>query len=163
MSNETTIVFEELLKLDIPEGFRPATQAELERFPQEGKLGSMYIRDEGPSYITLTKTGNELHDEQVEERLKHYCTAYRRMLPGFQLGQMAKKKTDCLTVGTFFCQSTTLDKDLFHAFAVIAIEGSEVVITMSCEVKRAMQQGKLFMDCINSMRCPKGPANERPE
>ena len=25
MSNETTIVFEELLKLDLPEGFRPAT------------------------------------------------------------------------------------------------------------------------------------------
>lgn len=122
-----------IVRLDVPDGFRLMSEAELARFFQGQAPTSAWIHDGDQATLHISEVHDKaLRPQDVAQRLNEFAVGYGRLTPGFQRGEMLLHEFEEGCTGIMTFKSSALTRDLFNIFAVMSVLGKEYNLLFTC-------------------------------
>lgn len=147
------------LNITLPAEFEAITSDRVPQYYGAAAMEHVFVREDAEAVIGITRPGNELADPDVEDRIQAYQRYYSRMAPGFVLGEMCKNTVSGHSVAFMSFKSNAPERDLYNILAITALDGQELLISCSCDLKDAKQFMYPFLHVLESMSFDEGEEN----
>lgn len=152
MSREI-ILYENKLRFDIEDKFEDIDPDECRQYFAGQIPEKIFGIPEKKTFITVMRSGNGLEPSETEQRLNEYYYAYSRSVANFSNGKMVKRELNNGDImGVFHFGSTTVERNLLNFFALLSVDGKEVIMTMHCSAEDSMRLGKEFVKTLDSIQ-----------
>lgn len=150
MSNNIFKLYDGEIEIKLPDDFVEMT--EKEKYFNGSTPDYVFAVEKTNSLISVTTANTENTNLKLEEEINKYITLYRRIIPNFSNCKAARKTVKSgEEIGAFYFTSTLPDKDMFNLMAIICLEKKEVVITMHCELKDAVELALRYMEVLENI------------
>lgn len=147
------------LSLTLPEGFDAISKEETPNFFGTTAMDHVFALKGKNAVIGITRPGNSLTDQEIEERIQGYQRYYSRMAPGFVLGEMCKKTISGQCVAFMTFKSNAPTRDLYNILAITLLDDQEVLISCSCDIQDAVTYMYPFLHVLESISFDEGEKN----
>lgn len=152
MSREI-ILYENKLRFNIEDEFVDMEPDEYRQYFSGRMPEKIFGIPEKKAFITVMRSGNGLELPETEKRLNEYYYAYSRSAANFSNGKMVKRElNNGHVMGVFHFGSTTVERNLLNFFALLSVDGQEVIMTMHCAAEDSMHLGKEFVKTLDSVQ-----------
>lgn len=143
--------FFEKIKVKLSDNFDEMTEEEKIEYYNNTFLDYAYIDRKDKSVLCVLNQKKELEKSNVESRTIEYLSLYRRMIPGYQEGEVLIRREKNFNMGIVSYKSNALTRDLFNVFSVMNFEEKEILIQMSCDLKVAFNKLPVFTNMLQSL------------
>ena len=152
MSREINL-YENKLRFNIEDEFVDMEPDECRQYFSGQTPEKIFSIPEKKAFITVMRSGNRLEPPETEKRLNEYYYAYSRSAASFSNGKMVKRElNNGDAMGVFHFGSTTVERNLLNFFALLSVDGQEVIMTLHCAAEDSMRLGKEFVKTLDSVQ-----------
>ena len=152
MSREINL-YENKLRFNIEDEFVDMEPDECRQYFSGQTPEKIFSIPEKKAFITVMRSGNRLEPPETEKRLNEYYYAYSRSAANFSNGKMVKRElNNGDAMGVFHFGSTTVERNLLNFFALLSVDGQEVIMTLHCAAEDSMRLGKEFVKTLDSVQ-----------
>lgn len=125
------------VRLNIPESYRPMTAEEMGSYYMGQVAGGAWIDEAAHALVRIDQSPREIPEEGLESLLLGLLAQYRRLAPGFELGEVLINEAGNVGVMTFKSNAPT--RDLFNVLSVLDVDGREYDVLATCDMQDAVE------------------------
>ena len=144
--------FYEKLSIELPDSLEEMSDDEKKQYYPMLLLDFAWIDRGSKSIFGLKRQGNvQLEKIDVKSRIVAYEEYYHRMCPGYQRGEILMRRETLFNLGILSYKSNTPDSMRFSILGVMNFMDTEVLISMSCDVGKAIDEMPKFTAILQSI------------
>ncbi|SCH39001.1 Uncharacterised protein [uncultured Collinsella sp.] len=148
----TMIVSVDDVRLAVPADFRPMNSDEISGHYGSFKLNEAFIQDADRAYLAIQFGEQALGQDGVTQRIDECERVYRRMSPGFVMGEKRLYTGGDAETAALSFKSNALDRDLLNMLAISSMAGKELFLLLTCNIEDAQRYIPIFTAMVESLR-----------